>query len=307
MDKSRLVECSNSNLTQIPRGIPPCAQNLLITGNNISVLRESAFIGNGSGFGRLRILSLQANQIQGIESSAFEGLANLRTLNLSGNVLASIAADAFLGLCQLQSLSMNYALQPALEDQLWAALHPNNLPNLTELQVVGNYLTRLSEGMSTSSTLEVLDLRCNFLSRIGRGTISSWQKHSKLKVYLFSNPLICDCDLQPVYWWLKNTSQIADGQWLTCFSPKTLSGSILGQLRPEDLKCPEDTAASYVFFGIVLALIGATFLMVLYLNRKGIERWARTFREACHDQMDGYQYRYEQDPEPRLASVTAVV
>uniref|UniRef100_UPI00398EE7B8 trophoblast glycoprotein-like n=1 Tax=Pristiophorus japonicus TaxID=55135 RepID=UPI00398EE7B8 len=223
-DRSRSVECRDSNLSQIPQGIPACARRLLITGNNIPLLGEQSFAGNGTGLARLGALSLQANHIRRIAPGAFDGLASLRTLNLSANALASIAADAFLGL--------------------------------------------------------------------------------RLKVYLFANPLVCDCELQPVYWWLKNTSQAGDGQSLTCFGPEALNGSILGRLRAEDLKCPEDT---YVFFAIVLALIGATFLMVLYLNRNGIKRWASNFREACHDQMEGYQYRYEQDREPGIASVTAVV
>ncbi|XP_048389313.1 trophoblast glycoprotein-like [Stegostoma tigrinum] len=308
MDESTLVECKNTNLTQIPWGIPPSTQSLLITGNNISLLRRSAFEGNGSGFFYLGMLSLPGNQIKGIEPSAFEGLANLRTLNLSGNTLSSIATDAFLGLCQLHSLSMNSALEPSVEDQLWNALHPSNLPNLTELHVAGNYLTKLSEeAMSTGSSLQLLDLRSNLLQSITKQTITLWHSHNKLKVYLSSNPWMCDCELRPVYWWLRNTSQISDGQLLTCFSPSNLNGSILSQLRPEHLVCPEDTAASFVFLGIVLALIAATFVTVLYLNRRGLKRWARNFRYACHDQMEGYQYRYEQDPEPRLARVTAVI
>ncbi|XP_043548445.1 trophoblast glycoprotein-like [Chiloscyllium plagiosum] len=307
-DRSRSVECRNTNLTQIPWGIPPSTQNLLITGNNISLLRRSAFEGNGSGFVYLGTLSLPGNQIEGIEPSAFEGLANLRTLNLSRNTLASIAADAFLGLCQLQSLSMNYALEPSVEDQLWIALRPSNLPNVTELHVAGNYLTKLSEeAVSIGSSLQLLDLRSNLLQSIRKQTITLWQSHHKLKVYLSSNPWMCDCELRPVYWWLRNTSQIGDGQLLTCFSPSTLNGSILSQLRPDDLVCLEETAASFVFLGIVLALIAATFVMVLYLNRRGLKRWARNFRYACHDQMDGYQYRYEQDPEPRLARVKAII
>ncbi|XP_010575061.1 PREDICTED: trophoblast glycoprotein-like, partial [Haliaeetus leucocephalus] len=60
--------------------------------------------------------------------------------------------------------------------------------------------------------------------------------------------------------------------------------------------------ASYVFFGIVLALIGIVFLMVLYLNRRGIKRWLHNLREACRDQMEGYHYRYEQDADPRCTS-----
>ncbi|XP_038674927.1 trophoblast glycoprotein-like [Scyliorhinus canicula] len=306
-DKSRLVECRNRNLTRIPQGIPLCVHNLLITGNSISILREAAFMGNGSGFASLATLSLHGNRIQGIGPSAFEGLSNLRILNLSDNALVSIAADAFLGLCQLHSLRMNYALQPSLEGQLWTALHPTNLPNLSELQLVGNYLTWLSEGTPMSSSLQVLDLRSNLLDRIERGTISSWQTHIKLKVYLSSNPLMCDCELQPLYLWLKNTSQIGDEQHIVCFGPNTLNGSALNQLTLEEFECPEDTAASYVFLGIVLALIGATFVMVLYLNRRGIWRWARTFRKVCHDPMEGYEYRYELDPAPRMAGVTAVV
>ena len=63
--------------------------------------------------------------------------------------------------------------------------------------------------------------------------------------------------------------------------------------------------ASYVFFGLVLALIGLIFLMVLYLNRRGIQRWMRNLREACRDQMEGYHYRYEQDADPRRAPAPA--
>ncbi|XP_067841641.1 trophoblast glycoprotein like [Heptranchias perlo] len=305
-DNSRWVECRDSDLTEIPRGIPSCAQELAITGNNISVLGQASFAGNGSGLARLATLSLQANRIQAIGSSAFQGLANLTTLNLSGNALASIAKDAFLGLARLQGLSMNYALGPSLGDQLWAALHSSDLPNLTELQLVGNYLTSLSESMSTSPKLEALDLRRNLLDRVERGTIVRWQSQRRLKVYLSSNPLVCDCNLQPVYWWLRNTSQIADGQRLTCFGPEILKGRILGQLSDSDLKCLEDTA-SYIFFAIVLALIGATFLMVLYLNREGIKGWIDNIQDACHDQMEGYHYRYEQESEPRLSSVTVAV
>ncbi|XP_044522161.1 trophoblast glycoprotein-like [Gracilinanus agilis] len=67
----------------------------------------------------------------------------------------------------------------------------------------------------------------------------------------------------------------------------------------------EELEASYVFFGIVLALIGVVFLMVLYLNRRGIKRWTRNLREACRDQMEGYHYRYEQDADPRRSGTAS--
>ncbi|KFO84370.1 Trophoblast glycoprotein-like, partial [Buceros rhinoceros silvestris] len=47
---------------------------------------------------------------------------------------------------------------------------------------------------------------------------------------------------------------------------------------------------------------GIVFLMVLYLNRRGIKRWLHNLREACRDQMEGYHYRYEQDSDPQSTS-----
>lgn len=50
---------------------------------------------------------------------------------------------------------------------------------------------------------------------------------------------------------------------------------VLLELNSADLDCdpilPPSLQTSYVFLGIVLALIGAIFLLVLYLNRKGIK------------------------------------
>ncbi|PKK23963.1 trophoblast glycoprotein-like [Columba livia] len=97
---------------------------------------------------------------------------------------------------------------------------------------------------------------------------------------------------------------------LCCSGPLALRRAILLRLRPEGLVCTGEEdgepgqleTASYVFFGIVLALIGIVFLMVLYLNRRGIKRWLHNLREACRDQMEGYHYRYEQDADPRRAS-----
>ncbi|KAG1936149.1 trophoblast glycoprotein [Pimephales promelas] len=61
---------------------------------------------------------------------------------------------------------------------------------------------------------------------------------------------------------------------------------------------------SYVFLGMVLALIGVIFLLVLYLNRKGIKKWIYNIRDACRDHMEGYHYRYEINSDPRLANLS---
>ncbi|XP_019467655.1 trophoblast glycoprotein-like, partial [Meleagris gallopavo] len=128
---------------------------------------------------------------------------------------------------------------------------------------------------------------------------------------LGSNPLQCDCALRPLLTWLRSSAaRVPDARSLQCSKPPSLRGTAVLRLRPEGLGCSADEGgeagqletASYVFFGIVLALIGIVFLMVLYLNRRGIKRWLHNLREACRDQMEGYHYRYEQDADPHRAS-----
>ncbi|XP_072120322.1 trophoblast glycoprotein-like [Mobula birostris] len=301
------VECRDANLTCIPREIPPRTQRLAVTGNSIPVLGGSAVAGNGSALALLDTLDLRGNGIQTIAPSAFQGLPNLKTLNLSENALGSIARDAFLGLFRLETLGMNRALRNLPGRQLWPALDPGYLPNLTHLHLARNHLGDLPDDLPTDTKWEMLDLRGNQLPGVGEGAITRLEEQAIVKVYLSSNPLRCDCGLRAMYHWLDNTSQVGDAQKLTCAHPESMNGILLQRLAAEDLQCPETDAASYVFLGIVLALIGATFLMVLYLNRRGIKRWASNFREACRDQMEGYEYRYEGEHEPGVASVSAVI
>ncbi|KFM09829.1 Trophoblast glycoprotein, partial [Struthio camelus australis] len=50
---------------------------------------------------------------------------------------------------------------------------------------------------------------------------------------------------------------------------------------------------------------GAIFLLVLYLNRKGIKKWMHNIRDACRDHMEGYHYRYEINADPRLTNLSS--
>uniref|UniRef100_A0A8C5NS47 LRRCT domain-containing protein n=1 Tax=Junco hyemalis TaxID=40217 RepID=A0A8C5NS47_JUNHY len=214
---------------------------------------------------------------------ALQGLPALRTLDLSHNPLLSVAAGAFAGAPLLRTLQLNQALLAALP----AALLP---PGLEELDLRNNSLQRLAAAELRS--LDAPELR-------------------GLRLSLASNPLSCDCGLRPFLAWLRGAAanRVLDARSLRCAGPAALRGTALLRLRPEALACArgdggepaELETASYVFFGIVLALIGVVFLMVLYLNRRGIKRWLHNLREACRDQMEGYHYRYEQDADPRCA------
>ncbi|KAH1185891.1 trophoblast glycoprotein-like [Mauremys mutica] len=313
-----LDQCSYVRLQEPPRDLPRGVRNLTVAGGNLTVLRRAAFAGNGSRpLGDLSRLLLPRDNIQAIEDRAFQGLPGLAALDLSHNPLRALAGGAFRGCPRLRTLKLNQALLLLGEEPLAGALR--NL-SLRRLELAGNGLRALP-GAALPEGLEELDLRNNSLQGLSPEELARLDSAplGRLQLYLGSNPLRCDCALRPLLGWMRNASwRVADARSLRCAAPRELSGSPVLRLRLEQLGCgagreprseeageqKELETASYVFFGIVLALIGVIFLMVLYLNRRGIKRWLNNLREACRDQMEGYHYRYEQDTDPRRASAS---
>lgn len=300
-----LVQCRYEKLEEPPKEVPVTVRNLSIVGSNLSVLHPAAFAARP--LPDLRLLRLRHDNIQTIEDMALQGLPALRTLDLSHNPLLWVAAGAFAGVPLLRTLQLNQALLAApLEEQLALALR--NL-SLRRLELAGNALRALPATLLPAG-LEELDLRNNSLQRLTAAELRSLDAPGLrgLRLTLGANPLICDCALRPFLAWLRAAAaRVPDARSLRCAGPPPLRGAALLRLRPEGLACTAADGgepgrletASYVFFGIVLALIGIVFLMVLYLNRRGIKRWLHNLREACRDQMEGYHYRYEQDADPR--------
>ncbi|NXU50328.1 TPBGL protein, partial [Turnix velox] len=320
-----LVQCRYEKLVELPQELPTSVHNLSITGSNLSVLHQNAFFSSSSSspsitttmtttrrnlLPDLRLLRLRHDNIQVVEDMALQGLPSLHTLDLSYNPLKKVGPAAFHGVPHLHTLQLNQALlanpTTILEEHL--ALAMKNL-TLHRLELAGNSLKDLPTTILPLS-LEELDLRNNSLQRLTSSELLELEKPGwrSLRMTLGANPWLCDCSLRPFLTWLRvSTTRVPDARGLRCSGPPPLRGATLLRLRPEGLACSggEDgeagrlETASYVFFGIVLALIAIVFLMVLYLNRRGIKRWLHNLREACRDQMEGYHYRYEQDADPR--------
>ncbi|KAM7084474.1 trophoblast glycoprotein-like [Molossus nigricans] len=332
-----LLRCaSGAELRQPPRDVPPDARNLTIVGANLTVLRAAAFAGGDAdgeeeaaaeGGVRLPLLTalrLTHNNIEVVEDGAFDGLPSLAALDLSHNPLRALGVGAFRGLPTLRSLQLNHALArggPALLAALNAALVP--LEELRLLGLAGNALSHLPPNALLRPRLEQLDARLNALAGLGPDDLRALERDGGLpapRLLLADNPLRCGCAARPLLAWLRNaTERVPDARRLRCAHPPQLHNRPFLDLDEAWLHCADSNAkgpgdveltgpeleASYVFFGLVLALIGLIFLMVLYLNRRGIQRWMRNLREACRDQMEGYHYRYEQDADPRRAPAPA--
>lgn len=321
------IQCRYVRLREPPAELPAAVHNLSVVGGNLTVLRRAAFAGGWARgeaarpLGNLTLLVLTHDRIEALEDGAFAGLPALATLDLSHNPLRAVAPGAFAGCALLRTLRLNQALlargAAPLSELLDGALR--NL-SLARLELAGNRLRELPAPAVLPAGLEELDVRNNSLQALRSEQLDGLGALGRLRLQLAPNPLRCDCaSLRPLLAWLLNTTARApDALSLRCASPGKLSGTALSRLRPSQLGCPDGAdwrllapdgaaeqeleTASYVFFGIVLALIGVVFLMVLYLNRKGIKRWLNNLRDACRDQMEGYHYRYEQDSDPRRAS-----
>ncbi|XP_063344237.1 trophoblast glycoprotein b [Pelmatolapia mariae] len=327
---SQTVKCQNKDLDKIPHFIPNNTKILFVSGNSISRISGDSF---PTRLELLTDLHLSGNELEYVDTMAFNNLPNLVRLDLSNNTLQNFNESAFPNDNKLQHLNLSRSLHNhSTTDELLNFLRSRNLVKLTVLDLSNNDLmilpsdifTGLSSLVSLSlqnssiidihnGTLRVpplrdLDLRNNSLEELSSTMMAEFSLKPDLRIQLAGNPWHCNCFIEDTLMWLKNSTQVVDVQNLTCTNPKDLRRQPLLQLEKYELKCSMEMkgvlGTSYVFLGLVLALIGVIFLLVLYLNRKGIKRWMYNIRDACRDHMEGYHYRYEINSDPRLANLS---
>ncbi|PWA32378.1 trophoblast glycoprotein b [Gambusia affinis] len=318
------VKCQNQDLVDIPPSLPANTKSLFLTGNKIAQINDSSF---PTRLENLEEMYLSGNEMESVHAGAFKNLPNLVRLDLSNNLIQNFSESAFPDDSKLQFLNLSRSLNNCTT--LHFFVHAN-LPNLTSLDLSNNDLHLLPDGMfkglpglatlnlRNSSLIEFqsldengallalrdLDLRDNNLKDLPTAMMADFE----LRVQLAGNPWHCNCFISNLLAWLKNTTQVVDKHELTCTDPEAVRHRPLLQVQQSQLKCTGDMErvlkTSYVFLGLVLALIGVMFLLVLFLNRKGIKRWMYNIRDACRDHMEGYHYRYEINSDPRLANLS---
>ncbi|XP_060776656.1 trophoblast glycoprotein-like [Neoarius graeffei] len=325
------VNCNHQNFTSIPQPIPATTTTLLVTGNEISQLTEDSFPVR---LDYLTYLNLSENQIEHVDPGVFTNLPRLRLLDLSDNRILRFSSGAFPENNVLQVLNLtrslyNFSFADAVYNLSKCALPklsvlrlasndlvvlPDDmfasLSNLTTLDLRNNSIVSIKNVTFRNQALVSLDLRNNALKELSNGTLKEFSQIPGLRLYLLGNQWVCDCNIEDMVMWLQSTDIAVDKQNMTCAHPDQLRTNQLLQLKQSELQCTYSgnmevaLETSYVFLGMVLALIGVIFLLVLYLNRKGIKRWIYNIRDACRDHMEGYHYRYEINSDPRLANLS---
>ncbi|XP_017564637.1 trophoblast glycoprotein b [Pygocentrus nattereri] len=327
--KSTTVTCLHKNLMSIPQPLPANITTLFLTGNNISHLNESSFPVR---LEQLTELYLSGNQMEQVDRGVFNNLPNLHSLDLSNNRILSFSRDAIPENNKLRVLNLSQSLYNVSYTDI-SNLLKHSFPKLSNLDLSNNDLKLFPDGISSlsdlatldmrnnsvvsinnvtfrSQVLQRLDLRDNALKDIPNGTLADLSQIPGLWMYLTDNPWYCDCKMKDMVIWLQKFDFVADKANMTCFEPSELRNAPLLQVDQTKLQCNYSgnmkgvMETSYVFLGMVLALIGVIFLLVLYLNRKGIKRWMYNIRDACRDHMEGYHYRYEINSDPRLANLS---
>ncbi|XP_032999190.1 trophoblast glycoprotein [Lacerta agilis] len=336
-EPARTVKCINRNLTEVPVGLPHYVRNLFLMGNHIQNISSASF--PSESLLELSSLNLSGNRLQWVEAGAFARLPSLKQLDLSDNALLDLSPmalgntsspleelnlrnslynnsyvtavaqllqqEAFLNLKRLD-LSENNLLY--LPQGMFAALH-----SLQHLDLQNNSLVSL-HGVTLENLrqLQSFNLSGNALKRLRNSTLLQLRGLPRLaSLNLTHNAWVCDCGIEDLVSWLKESDLVEAKSSLKCSYPKGMENKSLVAIDFSELSCPEPAdnqtqlQTSYVFLGIVLALIGAIFLLVLYLNRKGIKKWMYNIRDACRDHMEGYHYRYEINADPRLTNLSS--
>uniref|UniRef100_A0A3Q4GMM2 Trophoblast glycoprotein n=1 Tax=Neolamprologus brichardi TaxID=32507 RepID=A0A3Q4GMM2_NEOBR len=233
---SQTVKCQNKDLDKIPHFIPNNTK-ILFVGNELEYVDTMAF----NNLPNLVWLDLSNNTLQNFSESAFPSDNKLQHLNLS---------RSFRNLVQLTVLDLSNNDLVILPSDIFAGLS-----SLDSLSLQNSSIINIHNGTLRVPPLRDLDLRDNSLKYLSSTMMAEFSLKPDLRIQLAGNPWHCNCFIEDTLMWLKNSTQVVDVQNLTCTNPKDLRRQPLLQLEKYELKCSMEMkgvlGTSYVFLGLV--------------------------------------------------------
>jgi tachykinin-like receptor len=189
----------------------------------------------------LEILILRGNRIEHVDRDMFNGLFVLEYLDLSENKLQYLHPETFVRLYNVEKLYFNNNpdIKIPTDRNFIKSL------SLSHLDISHCNVNSVSlETFANVSALEWLDLSYNNLRTVDINILRALPKLSTL--YLYGNPLHCDCQLKEVWrWCVVHNIETGDGRRAPeCETPKEVNG--MGWWVLDNGQCLEDNIQFYV-------------------------------------------------------------
>lgn len=271
-----MIQCTASTLKKIPENIPMDSTEILLDGNDISVLKSHTFIGKRN----LKSLHLNNSRIDEIEQHAFNGLVSLEVLHLENNNLRELHGFEF-----------------------------SALPNLKELYLHNNQLSSIHPAtFKALKNLKVLTLGDNSIVHFPVWELAANQYLSNLE--LQDNEWSCDCEFRhSFYSWLQSDGRhkVVNADNLHCVPATTTnkvekeemitSLTVIPSSPCASLPIPEvarnqqqDHILSEAYMPLLIGAIASVSIMVLLILllvnfRHSIRMWMKGSKSTSGDRM----------------------
>ena len=197
-----LVQCREAGLTYIPANIPQYTLHLDLSKNKINkILADGSF----KNLPNLKTVDFSENNIEKIESNAFDGAVSLQSIDLKKNQLSHIEEGVLATLKNLTSLELRENHFKCVSNKTFTGLS-----KLRKLSLAENTIKTIEENAFDGLPLETLNL--------------------------LGNHFICNCHMSWFNKWLNNQVNLAHGN-PRCQEPPSLKDLPIADLNNNDLIC----------------------------------------------------------------------
>ncbi|CAG5129895.1 unnamed protein product [Candidula unifasciata] len=166
------ILCSNSNLRQVPYGIPSTTALLYLDGNKLSHLSKQNF----SYFRETEELYLNNSAIQSIDMGTFDDIPKLKILLLNDNLLTTIPENLFGNISELKEIYLHNNLINSVSPVAFSSLpsietitlHNNKLVLLTSVPQLPHQLSLTLSGNPWSCDCNVIKVTLRVIYKLSQ-------------------------------------------------------------------------------------------------------------------------------------------
>ncbi|KAJ8387421.1 hypothetical protein AAFF_G00156590 [Aldrovandia affinis] len=190
------VNCTGMNLSNVPSGIDPATEVLVLTENQFVSLPWNSYLS----FPKLYELDLSQNRVSSLKKGPDLILPSLRVLRLSDNRLQELPASAFSAASKLMEIHLRANQLHTLNEDSF-----KNLGNLEFLDLSQNLIQVLPPSLlavMTSTVLKTFDVEDNRIKVMPNQFFS--RMPNLPYVYLSKNPWVCSCEVAYLSTWLED-------------------------------------------------------------------------------------------------------